>query len=258
MSIPFLEGFRLPGTFKLYDDTIDPNILKKSALLWFSILKPNSIHEFSKLGTRFLTHFSTSQAHHKTSVSLINLKQEENESLRAFKNRFNQEVIQVKDLNPVISMHAIMAGLKPAFGYINIKKVSTTQHHSYQQLALLWLSQQMCLPIEHQHRSDRDLARKRANWDQAKRERVQGYAPEPPRVQYDMYTLLTTKKERIFQEVYNSWIIPLPEARGQHNPGPNVDVSKRYYYHRIFGHSSITPLSYQALRSYSQAFRIST
>lgn len=102
MSIPLSNGFCLPGTLELYDGTIDslkhltmfnsqmllsrgtdsimcyafPSSLKMSTLLWFSTLEPKSIHDFPKLATLFLTHFSTSRAFHKTSASLINLKQE--------------------------------------------------------------------------------------------------------------------------------------------------------------------------------------
>jgi len=70
-----------------------PNTLKKSAMLWFSSLDLNSIHDFSELATRFLTHFSTSRAYCKELASLINLKQGEHKPLLIFLNRFNQEAI---------------------------------------------------------------------------------------------------------------------------------------------------------------------
>lgn len=81
-------------------------------MLWFSSLEPNSIHDFLELATCFLAHFSTSQAYRKTSAILINLKQGEQEPLRMFLNRFAQEAIQIKDLNSVDFLHAIMAGPK--------------------------------------------------------------------------------------------------------------------------------------------------
>jgi len=138
MVVSLLNGFRLPSTLEPYDGTTDPqehltmfnaamllsegvnpimcrsfpNILKNLTMLWFSFLDPNSIHDFFELATCFLTHFSTSQAHRKTSASLINLRQGEHKPLWTFLNRFNQEAIQIKDLSPTVSLHTIMTGLR--------------------------------------------------------------------------------------------------------------------------------------------------
>ncbi|XP_052176647.1 uncharacterized protein LOC127790951 [Diospyros lotus] len=174
MTVPLPDGFCPPYALEPYDGTTDPqdhlttfsaamlisessdpimcrtfpSTLRKSAMLWFSSLEPNSIHDFSELATHFLTHFSTSRDHRQTLTSLINLKQGEHEPLRAFMNRFFQEALQIKDLNLAISLHAIMAGLRvgpfvdslarkpPATlvdlrtwlaGYINIEEASTIQ-----------------------------------------------------------------------------------------------------------------------------------
>ena len=87
-------------------------MLKKLTMLWFSTLKPNSIHDFFELTACFLTHFFRSRAHRKTLASPINLRQSEHELLWTFLNRFNQEAIQIRDLNPMVSLHAIMARLR--------------------------------------------------------------------------------------------------------------------------------------------------
>ena len=137
MVVPLLDGFHLPHTLESYDFITDsqdhltpfsatmllsgssdpimcrsfPSTLRKLAMLWFSSLEPNSIHDFPELATHFLTHFSTSRAHHKTSANFINLKRD-HEPLRAFMNRFFQEALQIKDHNPATSLHAIMVGLR--------------------------------------------------------------------------------------------------------------------------------------------------
>ena len=118
MSTPLLDHFK--ATMEPYDGTFDPqehldifnstvlisgvsdhtmcwifpSTLKKSGLLWFSFLKPNSIYDFFESATKFLAHFLTSRTCRKTLASLINLRQGQHESLKHFMERFNQEELQ--------------------------------------------------------------------------------------------------------------------------------------------------------------------
>jgi len=56
--------------------------LKGLALEWFMSLQPYNIDSFSMLTMTFTTQFDSSRRHDLTSLSLLNLKQEERESLR--------------------------------------------------------------------------------------------------------------------------------------------------------------------------------
>ena len=87
-----------------------PSTLKKSGLLWSSSLEPNSTQDFADLVDKFLTHFSTNSDHKKTSANLINLHQRSDETFKDFMQRFNQEAIQIHNINLVVSLHAILAG----------------------------------------------------------------------------------------------------------------------------------------------------
>ncbi|RDY03852.1 hypothetical protein CR513_12507, partial [Mucuna pruriens] len=77
--------------------------------------------------------------------ALVNLRQEEDESLRSFMERFTTVAIKIKDLSPKVTLHSMIMVLKPelfsnslckkplasmdelrarAFGYIQMKEMS--------------------------------------------------------------------------------------------------------------------------------------
>ena len=114
------KGFKLP-TMKSYGGTTNPidhlemfrtsmsiqgadnalmckaflAILKKVARSWFSSLPPRSIITFKDLGKKFVSHFISSIAQKKASITLISICQRQDESLREFVTRFNNERLQV-------------------------------------------------------------------------------------------------------------------------------------------------------------------
>ena len=123
------KGFKLP-TMESYDGTIDrinhleifctsmsiqgvddalmckafPTILKTVARSWFSLLPPRSIITFKDLGEKFVSHFVSNIAHKKTSITLMSIRQRQDEPLREFVTRFNNETLQVKDFDHTVAI----------------------------------------------------------------------------------------------------------------------------------------------------------
>ncbi|OMP05634.1 Retrotransposon gag protein [Corchorus olitorius] len=121
------QGFKLP-IMETYDGTSDPidhlemfktnmsihgandaimckafpATLKKAARSWYSTLKPKC--SFRELGQQFASHFMSSIRHKKTSISLMTLKQSEDEPLRDFVAKFNGEALQVRDLDHMVAI----------------------------------------------------------------------------------------------------------------------------------------------------------
>ena len=58
-----------------------------------------------------MAHFVSSRRPRKGSESLINIKQREGESIRAYINRFNVAALEVQNLNQSIVMAALKGGL---------------------------------------------------------------------------------------------------------------------------------------------------
>ena len=88
-----------------------PTTLKGAALSWFTRLPLLSIECFDTLIEKFGAQFATSRPHHLTSIALVNIRQEQNESLRAFMERFGRMTLSIRNLSPEVSMHHMVTAL---------------------------------------------------------------------------------------------------------------------------------------------------
>ena len=61
---------------------------------------------------QFVAHFVSSRRPRKGSESLINIKQREGESIRAYINRFNIAALEVQNLDQSVAMAALKGGLQ--------------------------------------------------------------------------------------------------------------------------------------------------
>ena len=61
---------------------------------------------------QFVAHFVSSRRPQKGSESLINIKQREGESIRAYINRFNIAALEVRNLDQSVAMAALKGGLQ--------------------------------------------------------------------------------------------------------------------------------------------------
>ena len=87
--------------------------LRKAARLWFSELRPSSVHSFEQLDSQVIAHFISSHRQRRGSDALISIKQKENESLRDFIQRFNAATLEITDLDQTVAMTAMKSRLKP-------------------------------------------------------------------------------------------------------------------------------------------------
>ncbi|XP_077215956.1 uncharacterized protein LOC143850611 [Tasmannia lanceolata] len=75
-------------------------------------LKPNSIDNFVYFGDDLVRHLMSSRRPRKTAVSLMALRQEDGEPLKASVSRFNREALQVPHLDPSAASNALLVGAK--------------------------------------------------------------------------------------------------------------------------------------------------
>jgi len=108
-----LNIFRTQMTLYTIDQTVRckvfPTLLREGPLRWFTELPPNSVTSFNILETKFTTHYATSIPHCTSSMSLLNVKQEKGESLRAFMDKFKKVCMGIRNLNPDIAMHHLVS-----------------------------------------------------------------------------------------------------------------------------------------------------
>ncbi|XP_073026686.1 uncharacterized protein [Primulina eburnea] len=86
--------------------------LVRSAQQWFNTLQPNSIRSFEDFSAAFLHRFASSKRHQKNYLSQFLMKQQENETLREFVQRFNSAALEIPAATPDIMISAFTQGLR--------------------------------------------------------------------------------------------------------------------------------------------------
>ena len=137
LHFPLLAKFRMPQ-IETFDGTKDPIdhlntyknqmelhryqgpircrafiiTLKGPALAWFNRLPPSSISSFTELSIAFVSHFIEARTYRKPSYHLLTIKQNSQESLRSYVQRFNAESLKVDILDEKFAITAFITGLE--------------------------------------------------------------------------------------------------------------------------------------------------
>ncbi|XP_052175321.1 uncharacterized protein LOC127790084 [Diospyros lotus] len=82
------------------------------ARTWYSCLPHRSISSWEELKTCFLAHYAPLKRHRKSFMALVNIKQNQGESLRDFVARFNEEALSIDEFDQRIAMVALQNGLR--------------------------------------------------------------------------------------------------------------------------------------------------
>jgi hypothetical protein len=96
--------------------------LRGSARVWFNKLESESIGSFVQLSRAFIDHFIGGQRRGCPPTHLLNVKQMEGESLRAYVHRFNKEAMQIDRPKEDVTLTTFMAGLRKGDFLYNLCK----------------------------------------------------------------------------------------------------------------------------------------
>ncbi|KAL5563473.1 hypothetical protein UlMin_033220 [Ulmus minor] len=88
--------------------------LTSIARRWFRTLHLGSIFSFCQLSESFVSQFAVNKIQRKPARHLYTVRQKENESTKAFLNRFVKEEMSVKNRNDSTACGGLMAGLRSA------------------------------------------------------------------------------------------------------------------------------------------------
>ncbi|XP_020230856.1 uncharacterized protein LOC109811504 [Cajanus cajan] len=215
METPLPFGWK-PLNIDRYDDTTDPD-------------------EHVDL---YVTQYTTSQPHYITSTALASLRQGDDEPLRAFMERFASVLVKIRNLNPEVSLHAMLMALKPgpfvdslcrrsppdmdelrarATGYIQIEEHTTFRDQ---------VRVKSQAKPDHDHK-DKVKVTNDSQFKKAVRANKGG--------RYDFYTCLNAPRVHILEEASNTNLLTLPPP--EHSPN-SVDKSKHCRYHKNYGHTT--------------------
>ena len=86
--------------------------MKGPIKIWFNRLTSNSINTFKELNTQFESHFIGGHRYKKSTVCLVSIKQQEDETLRSYIARFNKETLSIDESNDKILVNAFTNGLR--------------------------------------------------------------------------------------------------------------------------------------------------
>jgi len=90
-----------------------PISLRGATLSWFTHLPSGSIESLTTLKAKFIAQFATSKPHQMTSVAPVNIRQEKEESLKAFMARFGQVTLSIRGLLSKVAMAYLITALRP-------------------------------------------------------------------------------------------------------------------------------------------------
>ena len=101
-----LNGYQDPVRCRAFAIT-----LKGPALAWFNRLPPSSISSFRELSIAFVSHFIKARTYRKLSYHLLSIKQNPQESLRSYVQRFNAKSLKVDVPDEKFVITAFIVGL---------------------------------------------------------------------------------------------------------------------------------------------------
>ncbi|XP_047148399.1 uncharacterized protein LOC124820694 [Vigna umbellata] len=89
--------------------------LKDEALEWYHTLPQNSVDCFATVETLFRKQYATNRRPEMTPAELVNIKQEKDETLKAFMQRYNETARRVKDVNHTFIINNLPLCLRPGY-----------------------------------------------------------------------------------------------------------------------------------------------
>ncbi|KAL0415851.1 UNVERIFIED_CONTAM: hypothetical protein Slati_3417000 [Sesamum latifolium] len=79
---------------------------------WFTSLPSGGIETFEQLVQKFTFHFASKRKQKRSATYLFNIRQKEDESLKNFIGRFNNETLEIQDLRIDMMVSILIHGLK--------------------------------------------------------------------------------------------------------------------------------------------------
>ncbi|XP_020230316.1 uncharacterized protein LOC109811091 [Cajanus cajan] len=216
---------------------IFPTSLKGRALSWFTRLPPNSIDSFNTLSSQFTIQFATSRPHSMTSLSLVGLRQDKKESLRAFMDRFNKTALEIRDLNPAMALHHLTTALKPGPFVNSICKKPPSDMNDLRMRADKYMQMEELADYRNQARAEPvNKPEKQTKHPFRGRGKEIALRDRPMRgPKYSNYTPLNTSRAAVLEQALASEVLAVPKRA---STPPRANTSKSCRYHRNRGHST--------------------
>ncbi|XP_017417141.1 uncharacterized protein LOC108327918 [Vigna angularis] len=211
--------------------------LKDEALEWFHTLPRNSVDCFATIETLFRKQYATNRRPEMTAAELVNTKQEKDEILKVFMQRYNEMARRVKDINHTFIISNLSSCLR--LGYF-AEQLYADPPASMEELQSTIAK---FIRIEDLRNSRKKQQQDNPNHDVKKiaKRLINDYRSDrPPRKEsgwtskYDRYATLNAPRAKVLEEALHAELLTV---RRRATP-KNADNSKACRLHMNHGHDT--------------------
>ena len=207
-----------------------PTTLKGAARIWFSQLTPSSISTFKVLSAQFTSHFIGGHRYKKSSACLMNIKQQEDETLKSYITYFNKEALSIDEADDKILVAAFTNGLrKGKFLFSLYKNDPKTMSDVLYRATKYMNAEDALLACE-------DKPRKREKQEDTRQDRRQKVArtgerrddrrSKPPTGRLTSFTLLTAPIDQVLIHIKDEGALMFPcKLKGDPNKRPRESAA---------------------------------
>nr|XP_023910792.1 uncharacterized protein LOC112022431 [Quercus suber] len=217
-----------------------PTTLKGPVRIWFSRLTPNSIGTFKELSALFTSHFIGGHRYKNFTACLMNIKKQEDKTLRSYITRFNKEALSIDEADDKILMVAFTNKLRKDKFLFSLYKndPKTMSDVLYRATKYMNVEDALLAREEKPKKRERqeDVRQDRGQKMAKTEERRENKHSKPPAGKFTSFTLLTTPIDQVLMQIKDKRALTFPsKLKGD----PNKRSTDKYcHFHSDHGHDT--------------------
>ncbi|KAL0410964.1 UNVERIFIED_CONTAM: hypothetical protein Slati_3686100 [Sesamum latifolium] len=202
---------------------------------WFTSLPSGGIETFEQLIQKFTFHFASKRKQKRSATYLFNIRQREDESLKNFIGRFNNETLEVQDLRIDMMVSILIHGLKKGPFASALARDPPEDVEQLMRIAQKYIDEE---EINAMKDGEWQRSRDRGQWKDSreKQVRMEKERDPPYKLKFHRYTPLTTTRTKALMMVEKSNLLQWPQHT-RFTPAKKYS-SKYCKFHREKGHDT--------------------
>ncbi|KAL2253360.1 UNVERIFIED_CONTAM: hypothetical protein Sindi_0130700 [Sesamum indicum] len=229
-----LYGQPGPIMAKLFATTLTGKVQE-----WFTNLPRGSIDSHEQMIQKFSFHFASQRKQKRSATHLFTIRQREDETLKSFVGRFNNEMIEIQDLRIDMMVSILIHGLKKGPFASALARDPPGDAEQLMALAQKYIDEEEMNAMKDYERKEREQMYRKPNEarevggsrQKQEKQRETKYIPK-----YHNYTLLPMSREKALMMVENADVLKWPRHTRY---TPSKKFSNKYCrFHRERGHNT--------------------
>ena len=201
---------------------------------------PNSISTFKELRAQFASHFIGGHRYKKSTACLMNIRQQEDETLRSYITHFNKKTLSIDEVDDKILMAAFTNGLqKGKFVFSLYKNDPKTMSNVLYRVTKYMNTEDALLALEKKPKKkerQEDIRQERGRKMARIRERREDRCSKPLAGKFTSFTPLIALIDQVLMQIKDERALTF---LGKLKENPNKRFRDKYYYfHRDHDHDT--------------------